>query len=371
MPSTQIREQIVAPARRIVVKVGTNAICDERGRLDRRSVTNLARQIAELMRQGRRVTLVSSGAVGAGLGELDAPARPKTVPELQAVAAVGQGQLMRTFHDVFARHGVHVAQVLLTRDDFEDRTRYLNIRNALAALGACGALPIINENDVVAVDELRYGDNDLIAAHVANMTAADVLVLLTVVDGVYRGEEVLDVIDRVDEGTLSLADGRTSRLGSGGMASKISAAALVTRAGEAAVIANARTPRVLLRLLAGEKLGTVIVPARRRVSSRRRWIGQASRPAGRIVVDAGAVRALTEGGKSLLPSGIVAVSGRFGKGATVAVVDAGGREIARGLTNYSAEQVERIRGRKTGEIEAVLGDKPYDEVVHRDNMMLK
>lgn len=371
MPSTQIREEVVARARRIVVKVGTNAICDEAGRLDRHAVTNLARQIAALMREGRSVTLVSSGAVGAGLGELDAPGRPKTVPELQAVAAVGQGQLMRTFHDVFARHGLRVAQVLLTRDDFEDRARYLNIRNALAALAEYGALPIINENDVVAVDELRYGDNDLIAAHVANMIAADALVLLTVVDGVYRGEEVLDVITRVDEGTLALADGKTSRLGSGGMGSKIFAAALVTRAGEVAVIANARTPRVLQRLLAGEKLGTVILPARRRVSSRRRWIGQASRPSGRITVDAGAARALTEGGKSLLPSGITAVSGRFGKGATVTVLDADGREIARGLSNYSAEQIEQIRGRRTGEIAAVLGDKPYDEVIHRDNMMLK
>jgi glutamate 5-kinase len=264
-----------------------------------------------------------------------------------------------------------VAQVLLTRDDFEDRARYLNIRNTLTALAEFGALPILNENDAVAVDEIRYGDNDIIAAHVTNLLQADLLVLLTNVEGVIRNAEVLDVIEQVDDATLQLAGPERSSRGSGGMGSKMAAAGLVTQAGEVAVIANARTPRVLRRILAGERVGTCFVPARRKLSGRRRWIGQASRPTGKLVVDDGAIRALTERGKSLLPSGITAVVGNFGKGATVSILGARGREIARGLTNYSAKQLEQIMGLHSSQIARKLGDKPYDEVVHRDNLTLR
>ncbi len=371
MPDRTIRQQVLVPARRVVVKVGTHGVCDDSGRLDTRSVRSLARQMVAILEQGRAVTLVASGAIGAGLRELDLPARPKSVPELQAVAAVGQGQLMRAFHDAFARRGVRVAQVLLTRDDFEDRTRYLNIRNTLRALHEMGALAIINENDAVAIDEIRYGDNDIIAAHVANMLAAEVLVFLSTVDGVLDGEEVVDVVQHGDDEAHGLASDDRSRLGSGGMASKMAAAGIVTKAGEVAVIANARTPNVLVRLLAGKRLGTLFAPARRKLSSRRRWIGQASRPAGKLALDDGAVRAILERGKSLLPAGIVDVQGRFGKGATVALTDTGGREIARGLTNYSADQLRRIKGLKSPQIPAALGDKPYDEAVHRNNMTLR
>jgi len=370
MPDRPIRQTLAHSARKIVVKVGTNAICDEAGRLNRRAAGRLARQIAALMHSGLSVTLVASGAIGAGIGELDLPGRPKTLPMLQAVAAVGQGQLMRTFHDLFARRGLRVAQVLLTRDDFEDRTRYLNIRNTLAALAECGALAIINENDTVAVDEIAFGDNDILAALVAAMLGADLTVFLTTVDGVIKDGKVLDVIEQVDEKAMGLAGPGHSPLGTGGMASKLSAAGLITRAGEAAVIANARTPRVLLRLLAGERIGTVFVPSQRKLSSRRRWIGQAARPAGRIVIDQGAARALSQRGKSLLPSGIVAVSGRFRRGDTVVVVDQTGREIARGLANYAAEQVDRIKGLRSSQIARQLGNKTYDEVIHRNNMTL-
>jgi len=370
MPGNAVRQNVISRAKRIVVKVGTAAITDESHRLDRRTVTRLAAQIAAAMQSGKALTLVTSGAIGAGMGELDLDERPRTLPMLQAVAAVGQGQLMRTFHDVFARRGVRVAQVLVTRDDFEDRTRYLNIRHTLTTLHDCGVLPILNENDAVAVEEIRYGDNDIIAAHVTNMLAADLLVLLTSVDGVLKEGKVLDVIERVDRETLSLAGTERARGGSGGMASKLAAARMVTLAGEAAAIANARAPRVLTRLLAGERVGTVFVPAARKMSSRRRWIAQAARPAGRIVVDPGAAKALRQRGKSLLPSGITAVTGKFPKGATVAVVDPSGTELARGLTNYSSEQIEKIKGLKTSQIPKVLGDKPYDEVIHRNNMTL-
>jgi len=368
MPDTAIRQQVLAKARRIVVKVGTNAICDASGRPDRTTVAGLAKQIAEIRKSGVSVLMVSSGAIGAGMGELELTARPKTMPALQAAAAVGQGQLMRAFHDVFARHGVKVAQVLLTRDDLEERARYLNIRNTLQALDDYDALPIVNENDTVAVDEIRFGDNDIIAAQLANMVGADALVLLTTVDGVIKDGRVLNCIQHVDEQAMALDSGRKSSLGSGGMSSKLQAAAVVTRAGEVAVIANARAPKVLLRLLGGEQIGTVFVPAKRKLSSRRRWIGQVARPAGRIVVDGGAAKALREHGKSLLPSGVIAVAGQFTKGATVAVIDSSGKQIARGLTNYSSEQIKKIKGLKTSQIARALGDKPYDEIIHRNNM---
>lgn len=368
MPDRTVRQQILSQARRLVVKIGTQAICTTGGRLDVRAVRSLARQIAALIQDGRRVTVVASGAIGAGLGELNLPARPKTMPELQAVAAVGQGELMRAFRNVFSRHDLPVAQVLLTREDFEDRTRYLNIRNTLRALEELGALAIINENDAVAIDEIRYGDNDLIAAHVAGMVAADVLIFLTTVDGVMDGGVAMDVVRKVDDEAIDLATDERTLLGSGGMASKIAAAGMITRAGEIALIANARAPKVLTRLLAGKRLGTLFLPAPRKLSSRRRWIGQASRPAGKITIDDGAVRAIAKSGRSLLPSGVLEVEGKFRKGATVAVVDSAGREVARGLTNYDAEQVAKIRGLRTGQIAQVLGDKPYDEIIHRNNM---
>ncbi|MHC4984053.1 MAG: glutamate 5-kinase [Planctomycetota bacterium] len=368
MPEKEIRQEVLANARRIVVKVGTGAICDASGRPERSTIASLAKQIAAIRKSGVSVLMVSSGAIGAGLSELELVRRPKTMPKLQAAAAVGQGQLMRAFHDVFARYGVKVAQVLLTRDDLEERTRYLNIRNTLQSLEDYDALPIINENDTVAVDEIRFGDNDIIAAQLTNMVGADVLVLLTMVDGVMKDGTVLDAIEQVDESALALDSGRRSGLGSGGLASKLEAAALVTRAGEVVVVANARTPKVLLRLLAGERIGTVFLPARRKMSSRRRWIGQVAQLAGKLIVDEGAAKALTERGKSLLASGITAVAGEFPKGATVAVIDSSGNEIARGLTNYSAQQIRKIKGLKSSQIARALGDKPYDEVIHRNNM---
>jgi len=370
MPDIEAARRIVQQARKVVVKVGTNAICDRAGRIEPRAVRSLTKQIAGLMGAGKDVTLVSSGAIGAGLGEMQLPTRPRTMPLLQAAAAVGQGQLMRTFHDSFARHGIKVAQVLLTRDDFAERTRYLNIRNTLAALGQWGTLAVINENDTVAVDEIRFGDNDVLAALVANMLNADLLVLLTNVDGVMADGRVLEAISRVDRQVMSLVTADRSRLGVGGMATKLEAAALVTKAGEVAVIANARTPNVLGRLLAGERLGTLFVPAKRKMSPWRRWIGQASRPGGKLVIDDGAVEALTTRGKSLLPSGVTEVIGRFPKGAVVAVVDAADRQVARGLTNYSSQQLAKIKGLKTSQVARILGDKPYDEVIHRNNMMV-
>ena len=373
MPSTQLRQTIFKSVRQVVVKVGTNSLADDRGHLDLAYLNDLARQIAGLVQRGLHVVLVSSGAVGAGMAELDLPGRPRTLPLLQATAAVGQGQLMRHFYDAFAARGVKVAQILITRGDFEDRRRFLNIRNTVTALQKYHVVPIINENDTVAVDELpggmrgKFGDNDIIAAHVTNMLRAGLLVVLSVVDGVLKGGKTLELIQSA-AGSSDLSDGSRSKLGSGGMDTKLTAAFMVSRAGEPVVIANARTPDVLSRLLAGEKLGTLIVPATRKMKSRRRWIAHTAATAGSVLVDGGAAKALLEGGKSLLASGITAVAGEFEKGANIAILSPGGKEIARGLTNYSSDEIRRIKGLKSSQIAKVLGEKPYDEVVHRNNM---
>ena len=368
MPSTAIRQSVIARARKVVVKVGTSSICHETGGLNRPAVAELARQIAAAMGRGVSVTLVASGAIGAGRAELKLARRPTAMAELQAVAAVGQGQLMRELHDIFEEVGIPVAQVLLTRDDFEDRARYLNIRNTLAALEKFHALPVINENDTVAVDEIRYGDNDMIAALLANMLRADLLIFLTTAAGLLKDGQVVDVVHEIGPEEMKLVSGERSRLGSGGMGSKLAAAGVVMKAGEAAVIASAAEERVVERILAGEKVGTVFVPARRRMTSRRRWIGQASRSEGKILVDDGAAAALLQKGKSLLPSGVKGVLGEFERGATVSIIDRAGRQIARGLVNYSSRQIDLIKGLKTTQIAKALGGEGPDEVIHRNDM---
>jgi glutamate 5-kinase len=367
--------ELIRSARRIVVKVGTNALTGRDGRLDEAFVGDLSGQIAQLLADGLEVALVSSGAIGAGVAELDMPGRPKTLPMLQATAAIGQGQLMRAFHDCFGRFDLKVAQILLTRDDFHHRTRYLNIRNTIAALAECRVLPVINENDTVSVDEIRFGDNDLIAALVTNMIAAEAMVLLTDVEGFLRGGKPVRLLERIDEAVLDTAGAtwssdRPGAGGVGGMRSKLEAAAMVAGAGSAAVIANARTPNVLRRLLAGEALGTLCLPATRRMSARRRWIGHAARAAGKIFIDAGAAQALTRRGKSLLPSGITSLTGKFDKGANVTIIGPDEKPLARGLSNYSSDQLDKIKGLKSSQIAQVLGDRPYEEVVHRNNMTL-
>lgn len=366
----QARRDLTA-VRRLVIKLGTNAICGETGRPEPKTIRSLARQVAGLIDDGIEVTMVASGAIGAGVGELDLDERPRTMPHLQAVAAVGQNRLMDAFHDAFARRRVRVAQVLLTREDLEYRSRYLNIRNTLQALHEMGILAIINENDAVAVDEIRYGDNDTLAAHVAGMLDAELVVFLSSVDGVMDGGKRIGVIEPDDESSLSLVTGQRSRLGSGGMASKLAAARLATSSGQSAVIANSRTPNVIARILAGRDVGTLLAPTDRKLSSRLRWIGHASRPAGSLVLDDGAVAALVNHHKSLLPAGIIEVVGRFGQGDTVSLLAGDGREIARGLSNYDSDSLERIKGLKSDRIAQVLGAKLYDEAVHRNNMTIR
>ncbi len=371
--SADIRREIFAKARHVVVKLGTQVLTkrdpDKRG-LDTAYIRRVARQVTDLHDKGLRVTVVSSGAIGAGCMELGLDVRPTDVADQQAVAAVGQRRLMTHMHDAFARYGLGVGQVLLTRSDFDDRVRYLNIRNCITRLHELGCVPILNENDAVAVEELRFGDNDLLAALTCNALRADLLVLLTVVDGLHdESGETIGLVQSVRD-VRRFVRGDTTTLGSGGMASKLEAARLVTDAGEAAVIADGRAPNVLVKLIDGKPLGTLFVPVRGKLSSRLRWIGLTKRPAGWVVVDDGAARALCKRGKSLLASGITGVSGRFDRGAVIEVRDSQGSQIARGLINYDAAEVRKIMGYRSNQFEKLLGRAAFAEVVHRDNLVL-
>ena len=367
-----IRIRYLQSVRTAVIKLGTQLLSDKDGRLDATFVATIANQVATLRERGVRVTLVSSGAIGAGLRELNLPKRPTDLAKLQAVAAVGQRRLMDVWAAAFAPHAMPVAQILLTREDVDDRTRFLNVRNTIHAAHELGAVPVINENDTISTDELvkiSFGDNDILASLVAQALRADLLVLLSVVDGVLDADgnsvRLVENLERARE----LVRSEKSALGRGGMSSKLEAARVVTESGEAMVIADGRMRDVLPRVLAGEEVGTLFVPAARKRSGRSRWIGSA-RAAGRILVDEGAAAAVAQKNRSLLPAGIVRVEGVFERGDVVEILSPAGACVARGLTNYSAEDVERIRGKKTQEVRALLAEGAYDEVVHRDNLVV-
>ena len=374
-----VRQEIAATARTIVVKVGTRVLTGPDGLLDRQRVESLAEELHQLMETGRQVALVTSGAVGAGLGQLKLAKRPTNLAELQAVAAVGQSHLIEAYDRGLRVHGRHAAQVLLTAHDLDDRTAYLNVRNTIQALFEFGALPIINENDTVSVDELMttFGDNDRLAAMVTNLIRAPLLVLLSDVDGLYDGDpqdpasHVIPTVTRLDDSVFKLARGTVAGLSKGGMASKLEAARIATTAGENVIIANGRVPGNLARIVAGDVVGTLLIAQGQSIRPFKRWIGFTAQPRGVLVVDAGARMAVEKKkGSSLLAIGITAVGGNFNKGDVVSLQDASGDEFARGLTNYSADDVQQIKGLKTEQIAGVLGRCPYHEVIHRDNMAL-
>ncbi len=375
MPSTVLRQTVLAKAHHVVVKLGTQLLSrpDKQRGLDLPFFDNIADQIVALRQRGLRVTLVSSGAVGCGMVELGLEKRPADVADQQAVAAVGQRRLMDHWADAFARHDLHVAQLLLTRGDFDDRVRFLNIRNCVARLQEWATIPILNENDTVATDELRFGDNDMLAALTTNALRAEALVILTVVDGLLdaAGQRVDLVDDLAQAGGLARPE--KSSLGTGGMGSKLDAMRLVTEAGELAVIAHGRAPSVLERLFDPQRssgVGTVFLPRARKLDSRRRWIGLTKRPAGVLTIDDGAVTALCQRGKSLLATGITGLDGTFERGDVLLVRDAAGDELARGLSNYNSEELALIRGKPSSQFEKTLGRPAYAEVIHRDNLVL-
>ncbi len=317
------------------------------------------------------MTMVSSGAIGAGVTELGLGGRPKDLPMLQATASVGQSILMNLFGGAFRPHGLHVGQILITKGDFEDRGRYLNLRNCIHALHRSQCVPIINENDSVAISEIRFGDNDLIAAQVTNLLRADLLILLSVVDGLLDATgRTVSVVQDVDDAAGNVDDKRKSSRGTGGMGSKLFAAGTVMTAGEPVLIANGKRPNVIADLLSGVETGTLILPGNKKLSSRSRWIGLTAKTQGTLVVDDGAAKAL-RANKSLLASGIVSSTGEFECGDAVMIVGADGGIIARGLTNYSREEVELIRGHKSAEFGGLLKTETYyDEVIHRDDLVV-
>jgi len=372
-----VRQEVIALAHTVVVKVGTNVLTAADGTLDSTRLQALADQIHRLMRAGKKVALVSSGAIGAGVGRLGLETRPSDLRHLQACAAIGQSFLMRAYQEYLDPHDVHTAQILLTAGDFDSRTRYLNVRNTIMTLFEWGVLPIINENDTVSVAEIKFGDNDHLAAMVTNLLQAPLMVLLTVVDGLYSSDpttdpaaSVLSTVPLIDASVMEMAGASRSSLGTGGMRSKLRAARLATAAGESVIMANGTRPGVLDAIFAGEQEGTLFLPHGTTVPAWKRWLGYTARPKGKLIVDAGARQAVQQKGRSLLPIGMIEVQGAFNKGDVVALCDAEGTEFARGLTNYSAADAAKIVGIKTEKIGEVLGAFPYEEVVHRDNLVV-
>ncbi len=365
--------------RRIVVKVGSRALVDETNQLDENRVAALVAQIAALRAHDREIVLVSSGAIAAGLGDLNLKKRPKDLPSLQAAAACGQARLIELYRELFKASGFAVGQVLLTHDDMQARDRHLNARNTIRRLLDAGAIPIVNENDTVAVDEIRVGDNDRLAALVSTLADAELVILLTMVDGLLTaptedGGRLIGRVTEMTDAVRNLARGKGSDIAVGGMEAKLEAAAMCMRAGEPLIIANAHEPDVLARLLAGEPLGTLFASTRAagedRLAHRKRWIALFHKPAGEIEIDEGAVTALRESGRSLLPIGCVKVSGDFNMGDPVRILDSNGQEIARGFTNYSSDDVAKIAGKRTTDIATILGTCAYEEIVHRDNLVV-
>ncbi len=363
MPRSQIRR-----ARRVVVKVGSSLLAPG-GELDRKFIGSLARQVAAAVGAGREVLLVTSGAISAGLKPLGLAGRPAELPLLQAAAAAGQGLLMHAYQIAFSRCDLVAAQLLITRDGLDGRERYLNARNTIRALLERRAVPVINENDTVSVEEIRFGDNDLLSALVASLAEADLLVLLTGVAGLMDREgRVVRNVGEITPEIDALVRSDRSEEGSGGMGSKLAAARIGQKSAFHTVIVPGREPDAVSRVLDGEELGTFIKAGGEKLGARKRWLAFGQRPAGRIVVDDGAARALVERKKSLLAIGVAAVEGSFAAGESVSIVTKRGRELARGISNYSAADVGRIKGRRTDELAAVVGEVRFDEVVHRDNL---
>ncbi len=362
---------------RIVVKVGTSSLVSERGSLDREKMANLVDQLSEVRRRDIQVVLVTSGAIRAGMERLGIETRPKNIPDQQASAAVGQSLLMNTYTELFSKHGVITAQVLLTRDDFRDRVRYLNLRNTMHTLFRFGCVPIVNENDTVAIEEIRFEENDTLSALVAASLDADLLLNLSDVDGLYESDprknekaKLLEEVREITPEIEALAGTTGSDYGSGGMRAKIEAAKIATSSGVTMIIARSTRPRVILDAVEGKNVGTCFVGEHSRLSHRKRWIAFGNRIKGKIIINEGAKKMLCDRGKSLLAAGIVACRGEFEVGDLVAIVDEKGDQIGRGFVNYSSQEIELIRGKRSSEIEKILGHKDFDEVVHRDNLVL-
>jgi glutamate 5-kinase len=368
---------LVATARRLVVKIGSSLLTNDGRGLDHDAVERWALQMAELKRAGKEIVLVSSGAIAEGIKRLGWTARPSAIHELQAAAAVGQMGLVQAYESAFSKFGLHTAQILLTHEDLSDRRRYLNARSTLFTLLGLGVIPVINENDTVTTDEIRFGDNDTLGALVTNLVDADVLVLLTDQQGLYSADPRKDPLATLvptaragDPALETMAGAAGSPLGRGGMLTKVLAAKRAARSGASTIIASGREEEVLTRLAAGQTIGTTLIAPDASLGARKQWLADHVRVAGRLLLDAGAVRALAREGKSLLPIGVTRVEGTFERGEVVGCFDPDGREVARGLVNYSAAEASRIVRRPSSQIEAILGYVDEPELIHRDNLVL-
>jgi len=363
---------------RIVVKVGTSTLTYANGKLNLNRMERLVRELADLHNAGKEVILVSSGAIGVGAERMGIKAAPRTIPEKQALAAIGQGALLHMYEKLFAEYSKIVAQVLLTRDDFTERMRYLNATNALLAILAMQVIPIINENDTVVVEEIKFGDNDTLSALVAGITDADLLIILSDVDGLCDSDPRLNsaavLQNEVMEITAEMensAGTKGSSFSSGGMATKLKAAGMCMATGVPMVIANNNLENVIRKIVNGKDIGTLFVPREEKMQARKRWIAFGSVTHGKLTIDEGALTALVKRGKSLLPSGIIKVEEDFDRGEVVSVITADGHEIARGMVNYSADEIKLIAGHKSADIGKILAAKDYDEVIHRNNLWVK
>ena len=370
-------QTVLTQAKRIVVKVGSSLVTNQGEGLDRAAISNWAQQIAVLRQSGHEVVVVSSGAIAEGMQRLGWKSRPSAVHELQAAAAVGQMGLVHVYESCFISHDLRTAQVLLTHADLMDRERYLNARSTLRTLLTLGVIPIINENDTVVTDEIKFGDNDTLGALVANLIEADVLVILTDQTGLYTADPrkdssatLVSLAEAGDTKLEAMAGGAGSAIGRGGMLTKILAAKRAARSGAHTAIASGHEPNVLPRLMQGESIGTLLTAKKMALDARKQWLADHLQVVGKIMLDAGAVRALRSDGKSLLPVGVSAVSGEFQRGAVVAILDDSGHDIARGLINYSASESRKIARHASNEIETILGYVDEPELIHRDNLVL-
>ncbi|MFO7820321.1 MAG: glutamate 5-kinase [Halanaerobacter sp.] len=365
----------VKQAERIVVKVGSSTLTYDNSKLNLDRIDKIARDISNLKNQELDIIFVSSGAIAAGQGKLNLDKIDRSIPEKQALASIGQGLLMKTYQKLFSEYGYEAAQILLTQNDLNDRKRYLNSRNTINQLLKYDVVPIINENDTVAVKEIKFGDNDTLSALVSSLIDADLLIMLTDIDGLYTADpredeaaELIAEVDKISEDE-SAASGAGTKRGTGGMATKIEAAKIATKSGIPMIIANGKQDKVLTKILSGEEIGTTFL-AQEGLPSRDKWIAFNMAVGGKLVVDLGAAQALEEGGSSLLACGIVETKGDFAAGDVVDVLDGSGTKIARGLVNYAQREVEQIKGLHSSDIKDELGYQAYDEVIHRDNLVL-
>ncbi len=372
-----MRRQLLKAVKRVVIKIGSGVLTGGNSALDMAVIGRICIDIAALREQGLQVVLVSSGAIAAGRSELGLTEKPRTIPHKQAAAAIGQTRLMRAYEEAMQPHGLKVAQVLLTSEDLASRQRFLNARATLDALLGFGIIPIINENDTVVVDEIKFGDNDNLSALVTNVAEAGLLLILTDIDGLFSADprqdpaaKLIPLVKVVTRDIERMAGGSGSTVGTGGMATKVAAARKAGRNGVATIMVPGKQNGIIAAAMRGDEVGTLFLPSSQGLNRRKHWIAYTLKPAGRILVDDGARDVLLKKGKSLLPSGVLRVEGRFDRGGCVRVCGPDGKEFARGLSDYSAGEIGRLAGHRSGEIEEILGYRYGDVIVHRDNLVM-